>query len=282
MRRPPPGFPRPVSTSLDRAFDSHLHLTDARFEADRSACLARARAAGVAGLVTVASDAEDALQAIELAREEANLWATAGLHPHAASRFEPSVLGSLRELLSRPELVAIGETGLDYHYEHAPPAQQRECFEAHIELAVETGLPLVVHSREADADTEAVIRSVTGSVAGVLHCFTGGETLLEAGLDSGWYVSFSGILTFAPELEALARRVPLDRLLVETDSPYLAPVPRRGQRNEPANLVHTLEKLAAVRGIDLGEVARVTGRNAERFYRVTVGGAAATQSEASS
>lgn len=261
--------PDPARPPLARGFDSHLHLTDARFDPDRAETLARAREAGVAGMVTVATDPEDGRRALALARAEPGVWATAGLHPHAADRFSPEELGAIEALLSKPEVVAVGETGLDFHYENAPRALQREAFEAQVELAGRRGLPLVVHSREADGETAEAIRAGNGAVRGVLHCFTGGETLLETGLEAGWWVSFSGILTFAPELEPAARRVPDDRLLVETDAPYLAPAPRRGRRNEPAYLGHTIEKLAAVRGMDPAEVAKLTRRNAERLYGVT-------------
>lgn len=268
-----------MTAAGDGVFDSHLHLTDARFDEDRPEALARAREAGVTGMVTVATDPEDATRAVELARAEPGVWATAGLHPHAAADFAAETPGAIRVLLAEPEVVAVGETGLDFHYDNAPRRLQRESFEAHVALARETGLPLVVHSRDADAETAEVIRAAAGSVSGVLHCFTGGEELLEAGLEADWYVSFSGILTFAPELEERLRRVPSDRLLVETDSPYLTPVPRRGRRNEPAFVWHTLEKLAAVRGIETLRAVRITRRNAERLYRLSPGAPPATGGE---
>lgn len=252
------------------AFDSHLHLTDERFDADCGAALERARAAGVAAMVTVASDPEDARRALDLARREPGVWSTAGLHPHAADRFSADLLAEVEGFLSEPEVVAVGETGLDFHYENAPRDAQRESFEAHVELAARSGLPLVVHARDADEETAEAIAGAGAAVRGVLHCFTGGERLLEAGLEAGWWVSFSGILTFAPELEAAASRVPDDRLLVETDAPYLAPAPCRGRRNEPAFLRHTIEKLASVRGAEAAEVAALTRRNAERLYGVAV------------
>lgn len=263
-----PGQPTGSTAAARPAFDSHLHLTDARFDEDRPDAIARARAVGVVSMTSIATDPEDARRAVALAREEPGVWATAGLHPHAADRFSPELLGEVRRLLDEPEVVAVGETGLDFHYENAPRARQRESFEAHLTLAGETGLPAVVHSRDADRETVEAIREAGSDVRGVLHCFTGGEALLAAGLAADWYVSFSGILTFASELEPHARRVPADRLLVETDSPYLAPAPRRGRRNEPAYLRHTIEMLAALRGLAPGEAADLTRRNAERFYGV--------------
>lgn len=249
------------------AFDSHLHLTDARFEEDRRAVLDRAREAGVAELVTVGTDPEDAAAAVALARETDGLWATAGLHPHDARRFDPALLEALRELAAAPEVVAVGETGLDYHYDNSPREAQRRSFRAQLALGAETGLPVVVHSRSADEDTAAAIREAEGRVRGVLHCFTGGDALLDAGLAAGWWVSFSGIVTFGDEgLEGRARRVPADRLLVETDAPYLAPVPMRGRRNEPAWVRHTCARLAALRGEPEEALVRRTRANARAFY----------------
>lgn len=248
-------------------FDSHLHLTDGRFDGDLGDVLARARAAGVTGMVTVGTDPEDARRARELAAAEEGVWCTAGLHPHEASRFSPEAMEALEELLAAPECVAVGETGLDFHYDNAPRAAQRESFRAHLELAARTGLPVVVHSRDADGETADLLREFSGRVRGVLHCFTGGDGLLEAGLEAGWHVSFSGIATFGSWDGAdRVRRVPADRLLVETDSPYLAPVPERGRRNEPAFVVHTCRALAEMRGEPPEETARRTTANARRLY----------------
>ncbi len=250
----------------DTYFDSHLHLTDPRFDADRSEALSRARAAGVVEMVTIASHPGDARAAAELARTEPGVWATAGLHPHEASSFGDDTLAEITALAARPEVVAIGETGLDYHYDNAPRDVQRESFRAQLELAARSGLPIVVHSRDADGDTLALVEEFGPRVAGVLHCFTAGEGLLAGGLDAGWYVSFSGIVTFAASLEAAVRRVPDDRLLIETDSPYLSPVPVRGRRNEPAHLPHTCAAVAVIRGERPERIARLTARNARRFY----------------
>lgn len=257
----------PAGPGGGSAFDSHLHLTDARFEEDRGDVLARAREAGVREMVTVATDPADARRCVELARAESGVWATAGLHPHDAGRFSASLLDEVRELTSLPEVVAVGETGLDFHYDNAPRDLQRESFRAHLELAAETGLPTVVHSREADEETAAILREFAGRCRGVLHCFTGGDALLDAGLEADWHVSFSGILTFGgAAMEAQARRVPEDRLLVETDSPYLAPVPRRGRRNEPAWVLHTCGRLAELRGVPPEQMVAATRRNARAFY----------------
>ncbi len=250
----------------DTYFDSHLHLTDARFDADRGEALARARAAGVTEMVTIASNPDDARAAAELARAEPGVWATAGLHPHEASSFSDDVIAEIAELAARPDVVAIGETGLDFHYDNAPRDLQRESFRAQLALAERLALPIVVHSREADDDTRALVEEFGGRVTGVLHCFTAGASLLESGLAAGWYVSFSGIVTFGAGLEAAVRMVPDERLLVETDSPYLSPVPVRGRRNEPAHLPHTCAALAVVRGDRPERIARLTTANARRFY----------------
>jgi TatD DNase family protein len=249
-------------------FDSHLHLTSARFDEDRHETLERARHAGVTELVTVATDPEDARRAIRLAEEEDGVWATAGLHPHEAAGFNEDALREIEEMADSGSVVALGETGLDYHYDHAPRDLQLANFRAHMELAERTGLPVIVHSREADADTARIVAEFEGRATGVLHCFTAGEELLQVGLAAGWLVSFSGIVSFASELAPLVRAVPDERLLIETDSPYLAPVPKRGRRNEPAFLAHTCEAVARLREAGVDDTARLTTANARRFYGV--------------
>ena len=249
-----------------KLFDSHCHLTAEAFGDDLAAVLGRARTAGVTELVTIASDPEDAERAAEIARATEGAWCTAGLHPHEADRFGPRLIERLRELCERREVVAIGEAGLDFHYDNAPRERQRECFAAQLALAAEMDLPVVVHSRDADAETLELIQAAPAT-RGVLHCFTAGEDLLEAGLDAGWMVSFSGIVTFRRFDGAdLVRRVPDDRLLIETDSPYLAPVPHRGRRNEPSFLPATCAAVATMRGQTPEVVAGLTHRNALAFY----------------
>lgn len=254
--------------------DSHLHLTSERFDADLDEVLARARRAGVVEAVTVASDVADAHRAADLADahpaagpDAPALWSTAGIHPHEAGRSGPDDLEAIRELAARPRVVAVGETGLDFHYMNAPRDAQLRRFREQCELAADLDLPLVVHSREAVSETAAAVRALPAGVAGVLHCFTGGTELLEAALEADWYVSFSGIATFR-SFDALdeLRRVPSDRLLVETDAPYLAPVPERGRRNEPAHLRYTVEAVARLRGDDPEAVAAGTRENARRLF----------------
>lgn len=249
-------------------FDSHLHLTSDRFEGEVDEVVRRARAAGVSRMVTVGTDPADARAALVVARRHPGVvFATAGLHPHDASSWDEETEAALRALLEQPEVVAVGEAGLDFHYDNSPRAAQRDAFEAQLDLAVESGLPIVVHCRDADETMLEILLDRGREVRGVLHCFTGGDALLDTGLDAGWYVSFGGIVTFRSFAGAdLVRRVPDDRLLVETDSPYLAPVPLRGRRNEPSFLPHVGERLAELRGTSAGELAALTTRAAHAFY----------------
>lgn len=248
-------------------FDSHCHLTDERFADEAEAVAERAREAGVDRFVLIASDEEDAAAALSLART-LGAWSTAGIHPHAATRAEAG-FSRVRELIAEPEVVAVGETGLDYYYDNAPRTAQRASFERHLELAAQVGKPVVVHAREADDDTIAMIRAAEGSVTGVLHCFAGGSALFDAGVEAGWYVSFSGLITFnSYSTKDLVAATPADRLLIETDSPYLAPVPHRGKRNEPAHVLDVARAAAEIRGESLQAVAELTTRNALTFYQL--------------
>lgn len=254
-----------------RLFDSHAHLTDERFGTEIGDVLARAADQGVADIVSIASDLEDAEKAIGLARrhQRPRIRCTAGIHPHVAHLCTPDALDRLRELSRIDLVVALGEMGLDFYYENAPRDTQIVAFRGQVELAGQLGLPVVVHSREADAETARVVRETAGRVIGVLHCFSAGDEVLEAGLAADWYVSFSGLVTFKSFSGfQQVRRVPEGRLMVETDSPYLAPVPRRGRRNEPANVRHVLERVAEIRGEDPRRLAEQTYENTCRFYGV--------------
>lgn len=249
-------------------FDSHCHLTDERFAGEADAVLQRARDAGVNGVVTIASGLDDAVAAAAFAETHESVWCTAGVHPHAASEQEVGWTARLRELLQHPRCVAIGEAGLDYFYENSPRATQRSVFERQLELSADLDLPVVVHSREAEADTISMIRGAP-EARGVLHCFDAGPALLEAALENGWYVSFAGLVTFKRyERGDLVAAVPDDRLLVETDSPYLAPVPHRGKRNEPAFVARVVERVASFRGADPAATGAMTERNARAFYGI--------------
>ncbi len=248
-------------------FDSHCHLTDHAFEPDRGEAVARAVSAGVGGMMTICSDAADLASVVGLVRAHPEVWGTAGIHPHEARHGTPEALERIRAALrSESRLRAVGECGLDYHYDHSPREAQRAVFRAQLELAAELDRPVVVHAREADSDVAHFIREYRGRVTGVLHCFSGGCELLEVGLEAGWYVSFAGMVTFKRfDGCELLRAVPRDRLLIETDSPYLAPVPHRGKRNEPAYVVRVAEAVAQLRGEPVEEVAAYTSANARTF-----------------
>lgn len=248
-------------------FDSHCHLTAPAFDPDRDAVLDRAASAGVHRLVTIASTPEDTNQGVELARRRPGIWTTAGFHPHEAASARGRWWEEVRELLELDEVVAVGECGLDFHYDHSPRSTQREVFLRQVELADETGLPLVVHSRSADEDMAAILQEVPEGVRGVLHCFTGGDALLDVALGKGFHVSFTGIVSFGRfDAAHQVKRVPEDRFMVETDAPYLAPVPHRGQRNEPAHVVEVARAVANHRERPLEEVARSSTVNALTFY----------------
>ncbi len=249
-------------------FDSHCHLTDERFVGEASTIAERAREAGVERFVVIASNEEDAGKALSIA-EELEMWSTAGIHPHEATRHAEG-FDRVRELVETEErVVAIGETGLDYYYDNSPRRIQRESFERHLALGAELDVPVVVHSRDADADTISMIRGAEGDVTGVLHCFAGAPALFEAGVEAGWYISFSGLVTFRSyETKDLVAATPADRLLIETDAPYLAPVPHRGSRNEPAFVVDVARAVAELREEPLKTVADQTSRNALTFYQL--------------
>lgn len=250
-----------------RLIDSHAHLADERILPDVEGVVRRAREVGLAAIVTIATNAEDAEANLELAERFPEVWATAGIHPHAASTASDEAFAAIRERIARPKVVALGETGLDYHYDFSPRDQQRASFARHLELARETGLPVIVHSREADDDVRALLREAGQGTVGVLHSFSSGRALLEDALALGWYASFSGMITFR-KFDALdhVRMVPDDRIMVETDAPYLAPVPHRGKTNEPAFVVHTATRAAEIRGADPAEFALRTLENTRRFY----------------
>ena len=250
--------------------DSHCHLDFPDFAEDIDAVMARAKAAGVTTMVTISTRVRkfDSVRAI--AERFVNVYCSVGTHPHNADD-EPDVTADdLVRIAEHPKVVAIGEAGLDYHYKNSSPAGQAAGLRTHIAAARRTGLPLVIHAREADADLTAILKDETekGAFPAVLHCFSSGRGLAETGISLGHYVSFSGILTFknAQELRDIARDLPADRLLVETDAPYLAPPPHRGKRNEPSFVVNTAAVLAEVRGVTAAEIAALTTDNFFRLF----------------
>lgn len=248
--------------------DAHCHLGDPAFDGDRPAVLARAAAAGVGHVVVIGESLAGSTRAATLAREHAGLSATAGVHPHEAAAWDAAAAPRLRELLQAPELVAVGETGLDYHYDHAPRPAQRAAFEGQLALAADLKKPVVIHARDADDDMAALLRYWGGRVpALVLHSFAGSRALFTAGMEVGAYFSFSGMITFKNWRPAVpTSQCPEDRLLVETDAPYLAPVPHRGHRNEPAFVPDIVTALARQRGMSLDELVRQTSENALRVF----------------
>ena len=247
--------------------DSHAHLTDERFAGEVDEVVARAREAGLEAVVTIGTDLADSRAALDLAARFPDVWATAGIHPHAAHTADSAALEELRRLAAEPRAVAIGETGLDSHYDFSPRESQRSAFEAQLRLARELDLPVIVHAREADEDLAAMIAEHGDGVRGVLHSFSSGPELLALALDLGWYASFGGMITFRSwtDLDSV-RAVPADRLLVETDSPYLTPVPHRGTRNEPSRVPLVAARAAEIRGVPLEELSSAVTRNARRFY----------------
>jgi TatD DNase family protein len=256
--------------------DSHCHLADEAFAADLDEVVARARAAGLerALVILEGGNAAEAAQAERIGRAWPDVRFSIGVHPHQAHQFAGDPLRAAavvrEQLAATPSARAVGEIGLDYHYDFSPREVQQAVFRAQVRLARETGRPVVIHTREADEDTLAILREEGGGeVRGVLHCFTGTDALADAGLALGFYISLAGIVTFpkAGALRDTARRVPLERLLVETDSPFLAPVPHRGSRNEPARVVHVVDALAALHGIDARELASRTVANFHTLFR---------------
>ncbi len=251
--------------------DSHCHLDFPDFAGEVGSLLDRARAAGVGSFVTICTKLTEFSRVRALAEQHADVWCSAGIHPHEAAHQPEQTVESLIALAEHPKVIGFGETGLDYHYDHSPRDRQRAVFRTHIEAARAAGLPLIVHARAADDDTAAMLAegSGQGRLAGLLHCFTSSRALAERAIELGFYVSFSGIVTFkkSEELRAIARDVPVDRLLVETDAPFLAPVPMRGKRNEPSFVVHTAALLAELRGVSPEELARTTTEN---FFRLFV------------
>jgi TatD DNase family protein len=245
--------------------DAHCHLGDGAFDADRDAVLARARGAGVAHVVVIGATLAESERAVSLARTRAGLSATAGVHPHEAREWSSETAARLRDLLELPEVVALGETGLDYHYDHSPRDAQRRAFAAQLALATAAKKPVVVHAREADEDMAAMLEDADTPL--MLHSFSSGGRVFEAGMAIGAYFSFSGMITFRNWM--LGDRLsacPPDRLLVETDAPYLAPVPHRGKRNEPAYVREVADAVARSRGETLEWIGQRTTLNAERLF----------------
>ena len=264
-------FPAEYNPAMDQAqlIDSHAHLDGEEFAPELEALLARARAAGVAAIVTIGTELRSSLAALALARRFPELQASAGVHPHEAGRFEDAERSALEALWAAGEVAAIGEAGLDYYYDFSPAPRQREVLRWQIEAARRFKLPCVFHVRDAFDDFFEDLGTEPLPAGGVLHCFSGGPAECEAALARGLHISLSGIVTFpkAAPIHAAAKLIPADRLLVETDAPYLAPVPYRGKRNEPSHVVHTARKVAELRGESYEALCEQTLRNTLALFR---------------
>jgi TatD DNase family protein len=251
--------------------DSHCHLNYPGLAEAQDAVIARARAAGVSGMLAIGTKRHEWPEVQALAAREPDIWCTVGIHPHEADSHADLETAELIAAAADPRVVGLGETGLDYYYDHSDRARQQENFRAHLAAARATGLPVVIHTRDAEADTAQILTEEMGKGAftGVIHCFTSTRQLAEIALDLGLYISLSGILTFksAKDLQETVKTLPLSRLLVETDAPFLAPIPMRGKTCEPAFVAHTARFLAELKGVSVAEVADTTSRNFFDLFR---------------
>ncbi len=259
--------------------DSHAHL-DYDYEVSTEELLAQAKAAGVERVIAIAAAADSLERVRELAEKFPQVYFTSGVHPHDSKDFTPEIFAAIRRLAAHPKCVAVGELGLDYFYDHSDPATQHQALEEQLNFSAEIGKPVVVHTRDADEDTvrfltihsKAFLARHPQRSPGVIHCFTGSAELAKQALSLGYYISFSGIITFknAEPLRAVVKEiVPMDRLLVETDSPFLAPIPHRGKKNQPAYTRLVAEKVAELKGLSLAEVARATVANTEKLFALS-------------
>ena len=253
--------------------DSHCHLNYKGLVEDQSAILERARARGVTAMLNISTRAREWDDIVATAEREPDVWASIGIHPHEADAHPEIDMAKLVDRATHPRVVGLGETGLDYFYDHSDRARQAASFRTHIAAARETGLPIIVHTRDAEDDTAAILRDELGqgAFAGVIHCFTGTSAFADIALDLGFYISISGIVTFksARDLQETAARLPADRLLIETDAPFLAPVPHRGKTGEPAFVADTAAFLADLRGEDVEELKAMTARNFHNLFAKT-------------
>lgn len=251
--------------------DTHCHLDFSQFDSDRKAVIERFLAAGVEKAINVGTGIESSRRSVALAKENREIFASVGVHPHDAAAADAKAVAELRGLAKERKVVAVGEIGLDYYKNLSPREKQIGVFKDLIKLSIECGLPMIVHSRDAAPDTMKTLREVCGrSARGVMHCFSGGEDFLSECLEMGLYISFTGSVTFtnAGRLRGVAKNVPPDRLLLETDSPFMAPQEFRGKRNEPAYLKYVCAEMAGIKGISEGEIARLTAENSRRLFGI--------------
>jgi TatD DNase family protein len=255
------------------SIDTHAHLEMEAFDSDREEVLKRAAEAGLTAIVTVGTTLTDCEKAVALARRYPPVYAAVGIHPHEVKGIDAETYDALRVLARQDKVVAIGEIGLDFFYNLSPQEVQLRRFAEQLDLAEELDMPVIIHDREAHAETLRILRLRKGRLRGVLHCFSGDQTMARECLEVGFYLSVAGPVTYrkADQLREVARNVPLDRLLIETDAPYLAPQLHRGKRNEPAYVVETAGCLAEIRGLPVGELIRLTAANARRLFRISGG-----------
>lgn len=257
---------------MPELFDTHAHLDQEEFDADRAETIERARAAGVKTILAVGATAASSAACVELGEQHPDIFAAVGIQPNYCAQAAPGDWDAVLALSSRPRVVALGETGLDRYWDYTPLEMQQDYFDRHLRLSQQTGLPFIVHTRESNAEVVAMLREarLRGPLAGVMHSFTGASETAAECLELGLYISFAGMVTFkkSDALRTVARAIPPDRILIETDSPYLSPHPLRGKRNEPAHLLHTAECLARERGQTLDEFAAQTTANARRLFRL--------------
>jgi len=250
--------------------DTHAHLQWASFDKDREDVISRARKVDVKYIINIGFDLDGSRETIELAEKHKGLYATVGIHPHNASQLNENILDKLRKLSENPKVVAIGETGLDYYRNLSPKEAQKKAFEAQLFLAQELRLPVVIHDREAHADTFEMLSKFKGKIKGIMHCFSGSREMAEQCIKSDFYISFAGPVTFPSsyKLHETAKGIDLNKILLETDSPWLAPQEMRGKRNEPAFVLFTAKKIAKLKGISIDELAEATTENAKEIFQL--------------
>lgn len=251
--------------------DSHAHLDDRRFDGDRDRLIKSLKDSGVGMVINPGADLGSSIKAVSLAEQYDNIYAAVGIHPHSAKEMDDSTIEILRSFSNRKKVIAIGEIGLDYHYDHSPREIQQERFIEQLNLAKEVDLPVIIHTREAAKDTLDIIKKAqNGSIKGVMHCFSGSLEMAWEYIELGFYISFAGPITFknARVSREIINAMPLNRLMIETDSPYLTPEPHRGKRNEPAYVRYVAGTIAELRGISFGEIAKRTAENTRELFRI--------------
>lgn len=257
-----------------RWIDSHCHLNFSDFGEDFTQVLERAKQSNISSLISIACEMSEMDAVYTIAQTHECVYASVGIHPHEAKKDldtygDEAIRHELRTRAGLPKVVGLGETGLDYYYEHSPRSVQKELFNLHLDIAEETGLPVIIHTRDAEEDTIDILKPRHGKIKGVFHCFSGSQWLAEQALELGFYLSISGVATFskADELRKTIQTIPLDRLLLETDAPYLAPVPKRGKRNEPSFMLHTASQVATLKEVSLEELSEATVANTKRLFQ---------------